>query len=261
MDVRWFSLNASDGVELKAGAIGAGPAALLCMSWHTTVREQFSSPENRPFYDALSSRVRVIACDRRGVGTPARKIGDRSTAAELADLARLMDDAGEERCDVIGDNDGCYLAVRFAVMHPERVRRVALWTPLVTGADARPQQLRDFSALVRDDWDAARRQWAANTVGDASEVDAAEERLAAMYSAETAAHFLEWQAGEDVGELLPQVRAPTLVLASRRHAARSLGVSSLLPAARFEVVDADPGTGMLDVGDVGERLAAFLTER
>jgi pimeloyl-ACP methyl ester carboxylesterase len=162
--------------------------------------------------------------------------------AELADISSVLDAAGAPTTHIIADNDACYLAVRFAALHTERLRRMVLWSPFVSGQDARGDEMRRFAGLIRSDWDDALRQWAGYALPNGTEAQRAafSNGFARRVSASTAATYMEWEASEDVSQLLPAVEAPTLVLAPRRLGSRSMGVASLLPNARFEPMDADP---------------------
>ena len=71
---------------------------------------------------------------------------------------------------------------------------------------------------------------------------------------------MEWEASEDIADILPGIQAPAIVIAARRYAPRSMGVASLLPNARFEVVDADIETGELDLAGIARRITTFLCE-
>lgn len=215
-----------------------------------------------PFYDRLRDGRTVVMLDRRGVGASRPAVEDPSRATQLGDIERVMDALGIETCDLVGDNDGCYLAAAYAALHPKRVRRIAMWSPLVAGSDARPARMREFARLMRADWAAAcaqRAQYAAPGAPEAKQLELAR-AFEEMASPEVAASYLEWEADEDVAELLPRIAAPALVLGSRRGGARSMGVASLMPRARFEVVDADPATGRLDTGNVAATIVRFLDE-
>jgi hypothetical protein len=128
--------------------------------------------------------------------------------------------------------------------------------------DARPERLREFARLMRTDWPEACRQWAGPRTAGASEEDHQREaeRIASKFSAATAADYMEWEAAEDISDVLPMISAPALVLAARRFAPRSMGVASLLPNARFEVVDADVESGELDIAGIGRRMTAFFRD-
>jgi pimeloyl-ACP methyl ester carboxylesterase len=249
-----------DGTRIAYGSAGSGDPLVVITSWATSIARQLDSDANAPFYAPLVNARRVLLPARRGVGESQRLTPSLSMDAQVADVLVVMAAEGIGRCDLLGDNDGCYVAVSLAAAHPERVRRLALWAPLVTGEDARPGPMREFAQLMRDDWPEACRQWGAYGLPDGPEPEV--KRVAAWFDAhvsrETAAQYMEWEAGEDVSALLSRVTAPTLALNTRRGGSRSMGVASLMPDARFEPVDTDPGTGGLDLHALGRRIAEFL---
>jgi pimeloyl-ACP methyl ester carboxylesterase len=251
-----------DGSRIGYTALGRGPHLVVVTSWATTMERQFAAGGSEPFYERLRSGRTVVMFDRRGVGASGRAVEELSRATQLGDLRRVMDALAIDECDLMGDNDGCYLAAAYAALHPERVRGVTLWAPLVAGSDARPERLRDFARLMRNDWAAACAQWAQHAAQNGTPAEQIEMARAftEMTSPSFAASYLEWEADEDVAELLPRIAAPALVLSSRRGGARSMGVASLMPHARFEVADADPATGQLNYGGLAATIVQFFDE-
>ncbi|MEX2246027.1 MAG: alpha/beta hydrolase [Dehalococcoidia bacterium] len=250
--------SSADGVAITYTAFGSGPPLLLAMSWATTIDGQLSNAGAAPFYERLAAARRVVMFDRRGVGASGRDPADLSMPAQLADIRAVAGALGIERCDVLGDNDGCYVAVAWATAYPKRVARLALWSPLVTGRDARPAQMRAFAQLMRDDWTAACQQWARYRATEAEERQRIAETFGAMTSPRVAASYLEWEADEDLTELLPRVIAPALVVNTRRGGPRSLGVASLLADGRFVTVDPPKGADDLDLAELARIIIEFL---
>ncbi|MDP9238805.1 MAG: alpha/beta hydrolase [Chloroflexota bacterium] len=232
----------------------------MATSWTTTFEQQLASDYSARFLERIKRRYRVVLYDRRGVGASGRELSDVTLRAQIDDLQCVVDAVGFDECDVLGDNDGCYVAAAFAARHPKQVRRMALWAPLVTGKDARPQAMREFAQLMRDDWVAARAQWAAYRAPNGSDDERRQigDGFGAMISPEVAAEYLEWEAGEDVGALLAGISAPTLVVNTRRGGARSMGVAELIRGARFEPLDSDPATGRPDPAQVADVILRFF---
>jgi pimeloyl-ACP methyl ester carboxylesterase len=253
---------ADDGSIIGYTTLGQGPHLVVVTSWATTIERQLAPDGPAPFYNGLRSGRTVVMLDRRGVGASRPAVEDQSRATQIGDVQRVMDALRIEVCDFVGDNNGCYLVAAYAALHPERVRGIALWAPLVAGSDARPERMREFARLMRSDWTAACTQWAQYAAPGATPAEQIELARAfeEMTSPSFAASYLEWEADEDVATLLPRIAAPALVLNSRRGGARSMGVASLMPHARFEVVDADPATGQLDTGDLAATIVQFFDE-
>jgi pimeloyl-ACP methyl ester carboxylesterase len=235
---------------------------LIATSWTTTVNQQLASPDSSRFYHRLARRRQVILYGRRGVGESERNPPDITLGSQIDDLQCVLDACGIEGGDLLGDNDGCYVAVAFAAAYPERVRRIALWAPLVGGHDARPSQMREFARLMRTDWTVACKQWATWRLNDRPEQEQLElaAALAAMTSPEIAAAYVEREAAEDIAPLLRRVTAPALVLNTRRGGARSMGVAEMLSRGRFEAIDVDPDAGRLDFERVADVISEFFDQ-
>jgi len=78
-----------------------------------------------PLMAKLSERRRVIAPDTLGFGDSAPPAQDVPDAHDYADsVARVMDALGLETCDLYGSHTGAHIATEFAVLHPDRVRRL-----------------------------------------------------------------------------------------------------------------------------------------
>ncbi|GGI89057.1 hydrolase [Polymorphobacter multimanifer] len=78
-----------------------------------------------------ASGYRVIAPDQVGFCKSSKPQGYQYSFHAMADLtARLLEQAGAEKVVLVGHSTGGILAVRFALLHPERVSRVVLVNPL-----------------------------------------------------------------------------------------------------------------------------------
>ncbi len=109
---------------------GSGPGVSAWANWRL----------NLP---VLAERCRVIAPDMAGFGFTDRKPGDRySMQGWLDHLLGLLDAMNLEQVDLVGNSFGGALALKFALAHPERVRKlvvmgaVSLSFPLTEGLDA-----------------------------------------------------------------------------------------------------------------------------
>ena len=107
-----------------------------------------------PVIPALAERFRVFAYDQRGHGnSPAP--GDYTLDAMAADLAGLFDAKGLRDAHVVGHSFGARTALKFAELHPGRLRSLVIedmetiprkrHSPeLLAAAQARADALRDF---------------------------------------------------------------------------------------------------------------------
>lgn len=117
------------------------------------------------------------------------------------------------------------MAVAFAARYPERVSHLILYGGFAAGAyksrDIPPESLEQFDAmrtLMKLGWGANaptfRQLFTASMMPDATKEqnDAFNEAQRISASAECAVRYLDTVANFDVRELLPQVKAPTLVM-------------------------------------------------
>ena len=101
--------------DLYVEAIGDGPPILMMHGLgldHTYLR---------PFHDPLADSYRVVYYDHRWNGRSARA-GDATHAQWHADAASLIDTSAI----VYGHSYGAWLALGFALAHPEKVERLVL---------------------------------------------------------------------------------------------------------------------------------------
>lgn len=89
---------------------------------------------------------RVIALDLRGFGWTDRPPGDYSSEAQARLVLALMDRLGVERAAIVGHSYGAGVALRLALLAPERVERIALYD-----AWAYSDQLPAFFHVARTD--------------------------------------------------------------------------------------------------------------
>ena len=76
---------------------------------------------------------RIIRLDLRGHG--ASESREKATLEiHAADLMRVLDDAGIEKAVPVGHSLGAQIAMRAAVLYPDRIQGMVLMDPLVTSA-------------------------------------------------------------------------------------------------------------------------------
>ena len=111
----------ANGVALHVQELGAGPPVVMVhgllvgslASWYFT-----AAP-------ALARRHRVRLYDLRGHGRSAPAASGYDVATLAADLAAVAADL-DGPLDVVGHSWGALVALRFAIDHPARVRRIAV---------------------------------------------------------------------------------------------------------------------------------------
>jgi pimeloyl-ACP methyl ester carboxylesterase len=83
-----------------------------------------------PTVAALADRHRVLALDLPGFGDSDKPLGAAYDAPYFADcVVALLDELGIESAHLIGNSMGGRVAIEFALLHPERIRKAALLSP------------------------------------------------------------------------------------------------------------------------------------
>ncbi|UCH87332.1 MAG: adenylate/guanylate cyclase domain-containing protein [Dehalococcoidia bacterium] len=259
--------TSADGTRIGYATLGEGPPLVSVAPWGGDVGRYWGNPDCRPALESLS-RGRLFAIfDRRGVGASQREVDAFSLEAQVADLAAVADHLGLERFDLWGMLEGAAISVAYAVEHPERVSRLALWSPYPCGVEiTRPGAVRVLVELIRGNWGLARRAIADVTFpsGPTELQRWFSDSLREHASPEVTAKCIEFYATVDVRPLLPRVKAPTLVLHRRGNrdapTSAAMAVAALVPDARFVALEGDMDYPLL--GDISylETLTQFLDE-
>lgn len=246
-------LTTSDGVQLAWVASGSGPVMVRAANWLTHLQYDLESPVWRHWVSFFARHFSFVRYDERGCGMTQWQVEDVSMPRWCDDLESVVAAAVPEGpISLLGISQGAPTAIAYAVRHPERVSKLILYGGLCTGWTHRADAagLRVFQAileLVRYGWGsdnpAFRQVFVSRFVPGASpeQLEWLTELCRRTTNAEVAAHLLQARADVDVRELLPQVRAQTLVV----HAARdevvpieqSRMLASAIAGAEFVQID------------------------
>jgi class 3 adenylate cyclase/pimeloyl-ACP methyl ester carboxylesterase len=211
--------RAPDGAFIAFQVFGSGPIDVLLMpGFLTNLDENWRIPEIADAHRRIGSFARVIAMDRRGVGLSDRLSPHDAVPLEthVDDVVAVLDAAkARDVCIVTSESGSPLLALLFAAAHPDRVRAVALYTPIPSsplvamGADPRADTLGWGSeAFARQDLETA----APSVAGDQDAVRSWAAYLRSAASPGSAAALKEQWSETDIRDVLPLVRAPTLIL-------------------------------------------------
>lgn len=172
---------------------------------------------------AFSARYRVIAFDNRGAGESEAPPGPYTTARMADDAASLLDALKVTRAHLLGVSLGGMIAQQFALRHPGKVDRLVLACTAPGGALSvrpTPEALAAFARDPSSDLEAQIRgtiPWLYTERFRRERRDEIEafirRRLAAPADPAGAAGQMAAAIGHDAGERLPEVAAPTLVIA------------------------------------------------
>ena len=179
--------------------------------------------------------------DQRGTGLSGREVGRLDLEAMTDDIEAVADAAGLDRFPIYAASQAVPVAVNFAVRHPGRVRRLVLYGGFAVGRalredDAERAEGEAFLTLVRAGWgrpdSAFIRAFSTLFMPDASteQIDGFVQIQLASAAPELAARLRAAILRFDVGALLGEVRAPTLVIHARNDTVQPLDQGRLLAA-------------------------------
>ncbi|HEX2257754.1 MAG TPA: alpha/beta fold hydrolase [Afifellaceae bacterium] len=237
-----------DGVRIAYAISGSGSPIVRAAHWMTHLQFDWESPVFRHWIAGLSDGQTLVRYDERGNGLSDWEVEDLSFEAMIADLESIVDAAGIERFTLLGLSQGCGISVAYAVRHPERVSGLILYGGYVKGwrkrgDPAEVAQREAMCTLARQGWgqdNPVFRQLFTNLfIPGASQEQMAwfNELQRRTVSPENAYRLLTTFADIDVSDLLPQVRAPTVVMHARLDGVApfeaGMAFAAGIPGARF----------------------------
>jgi pimeloyl-ACP methyl ester carboxylesterase len=255
-------------VEIYVHQVGQGPDVLLIGGLGDTVESwQFQ-------LDGLEDRYRLTAFDNRGAGRTAMPEGPVSVEALADDAAGVLAALEIPSAHVAGFSGGSIIAQELTLRHPELVRSLVLQS---TWSVPDPY-LRSWGLFIRSFVEVAPSEraflkgfypwiYTARAHNDGTVDQIIEEVLAFPHkqSTEDLQRFLDALLDHDTTDRLPEIAAPTLVLAGGRDPTSrpELGrvVADLIPGARFEVMEEESHQPFQEVPDEwNARVDAFWRE-
>jgi pimeloyl-ACP methyl ester carboxylesterase len=261
-------LVTANGLDIYVEQVGQGPDVLLIGGLGDTVESwQFQ-------LDGLADRYRLTAHDNRGAGRTAMPEAALSVAAMADDAAGVLRALAIPSAHVAGFSGGSLIAQELALRHPGLVRSLVLQS---TWAAMDPY-FRSWGRFVRWLVDVAPSErallegffldiYTARAHNDGTVEQIIDEVLAFPHKQSTAdlQRSLDAFMAHDTTERLPEITAPTLVLAGGRDSTSRpelcRQVAELIPGARFEVMDEESHQPFQEVpDDWNARVDAFWRE-
>ncbi len=248
--------------------VGEGPAVLLIGGLGDTVESwQFQ-------LDGLADRYQLTAFDNRGAGRTAMPSGPVSVAMMADDAAGVLRALDIPSAHVAGFSGGSLISQELALRHPELVRSLVLqstWSVpdtyfrswglfvnwLLEVAPSERALLEAFFLWI----------YTPRAHNDGTVDKFIEEVLAFPHkqTTEDVQRHLDAFLSHDTTDRLPQIVAPTLVLAGGRDPTSrpefGRAVAELIPGARFEVMEEEAHQPFQEVPDAwNARVDAFWRE-
>jgi len=259
---------AANGLEIYVDQVGLGPDVLLIGGLGDTVESwQFQ-------LGGLADRYRLTAFDNRGAGRTAMPPGPVAVEEMADDAAAVLRALDIPAAHIAGFSGGSVIAQELALRHPDLVRSLVLQS---TWAAADPY-LRSWGMFVRWLAEVAPSEraflegffldiYTARAHNDGTVEQIIDGALAFPHkqATEDMQRFLDAFLRHDTSERLPQVAAPTLVLAGGRDSTSRpelcRAVAELIPGARFEVMEEEAHQPFQEVPDEwNARVDAFWRE-
>ncbi|MBK7578760.1 MAG: alpha/beta fold hydrolase [Myxococcales bacterium] len=109
------------GARVRFVDRGSGPVVVLLHGFASSLETW------EPVRPALERDHRVISLDLKGFGWTDRPNGDYSPRAQALLVFALLDARGVKSASVVAHSWGASVALQMALLHPERVERIALY--------------------------------------------------------------------------------------------------------------------------------------
>ena len=209
----------SDGFSIAWSEYGHGPALLYCAPTpFTHMQERYLVYGD--YYEAFYRLFRMVTFDARGTGISEREVARVSAETLLVDAEAVIEAAKLDHFVVMAEGGSLLTlstGLRLAITYPERVTHVVLESPFQNMREVADTPFgRTGSALAELDWAVFTQTLVRVLVGwDAATSDMIEPMARAFggwVDPSVGVRYVREMEVIDVGELLPQVRQPTLVI-------------------------------------------------
>ena len=207
------------------------------------------SPALRHLFLSLARDFTLLRYDARGNGMSDWDVDQLSLDAWVTDIETVVNAAGLDRFPLFAMSQGCAISVAFAVRHPERVSHLILYGGFARGAYIRAknelelQKAKALASLIRTGWGddspAYRQLFSSLFMPGATheQLEKFAELQRVTTTPECAYRYFETTRSLDLTDLLPKVRAPTLVMHVRGDQVQPFDggreLAAGIPGARF----------------------------
>jgi pimeloyl-ACP methyl ester carboxylesterase/DNA-binding winged helix-turn-helix (wHTH) protein len=249
-DIRFCT--APDATRIAYAEVGRGLPLVKTANWLSHLEYDWQSPVWKHLLHALAANHRLVRYDARGNGLSDWEVDDISLDAFVHDLESVVEATGLQCFDLLSMSQGCAVSIAYAVRHPERVRHLVLYGGFARGKRRRGssrdlEQSDALLTLMRQGWgqeNPAFRQIFTSLFipgGTAEQMQWFNDLQRITTSPENAVRIRQAVDDIDVSELLPQVKAPTLVLHCRNDAVHPFDegrrLAAGIPGARFVALE------------------------
>src|SRR3954468_12287450 len=193
----------------------------------THLEHDWTSPVYGHWLEFAARFGRLIRMDRRGLGKSDWAVPGFTFGSIVGDVEAVIDDAGVERCDLLGISHGASFALAYAARHPERVRKLILVNSFAAGWRVRndPEEIAWRESLL--EMNRRRPSFRRSQLGemfitlyfpsaDQPLIDWHNEHFQTLGPVPNMQRMIEVAAWIDVRDELARIRAPTLVVHSSK---------------------------------------------
>jgi class 3 adenylate cyclase len=237
-DVRYAR---NGGVAIAYQVLGDSDVDLVLVpDWMSNLVFWWTSPYWRTFYERLAQSFRLILFDKRGTGLSDHGAQYATLETRMEDMRAVLDAVGSPSAVVLASQEGTLMATLYAATYPERTRALVLFHPVVRQSAADGETLESLSDL-RERWgtrefaDELLEMGSPSLVGDEEYRRWFADSLRVGASPAVAYMLNRTYFETDLGDVLPAVRVPTLVLYRRgrmHEEEHALEVADAIPGAR-----------------------------
>lgn len=263
-----YALSDELAIAYQVHGSGERDLVLLAVGTGSNIEAMWELPEAARLLERLGEFARVIRYDRRGTGLSDPVSGDLSLEAHAEDALTVMNAVGAERPTLIGSLDGARSLALLAATQPERAGGLIAVSPTVRGSAAASNELTDASVAGLADvpnWpdrmiEAFAPAWAADPI----QADRIRRYFQSSVSPTQGLRLWRISRMSNIGDVLPLVQAPTLVLHPRDLRMVSVDAvrefADLVPGARLNEIAGDAAfLFALDVELIADIVEKFVT--
>jgi DNA-binding CsgD family transcriptional regulator/pimeloyl-ACP methyl ester carboxylesterase len=258
----------TDGVSIAFSTLGKGmPLVQTPVAVCGVVQVEWQVPPIRAWDERVAQKRMLVKYDSRGTGLSTRKASDCSLDALVRDLKAVVDYLELPRFALMGTVNYGPVAIAYAARYPERLSHLILWSTWARASDFWTPQLESLTQLVESDWvaytEAISHAFAGWSTSETTRQLA--EMMRKSVSPEEYRAIIPSVVQPDVAGLLPEIRAPTLVLHRRQIRWLNLEVASYIashiPEAELVVLEgASGGYALEDAEPVFKAVDDFIGE-
>jgi class 3 adenylate cyclase/alpha-beta hydrolase superfamily lysophospholipase len=205
----------SGDVHVAYQVFGEGPINLVFVPGFVShIENYWEHPDLARWLLRLGRFARVAMFDKRGTGLSDPVAEVPSLDQRMDDARAVMDAAGMERAAMLGVSEGGPLAILFAATYPERCQGLVLYGTFARSSWLTDEVLKAYVDYAEKAWGSglSLAAWAPSRKDDAAFQKwwGRFERLGASPAA--AIEVIRLVKQIDIGDILPSVRVPTLVI-------------------------------------------------